>query len=439
MKKQGISALLVLLLLLLIPATASADVIYPAPGELVVGVEVDHLLATLDPEGSFWTDPALLPEGLHVDTVESEEGIQVYLRGVPTTPGSYDLVFNYSGTDSICTINVIEQNIPEPTLQSVSVETLPEKTEYEAGDVLDATGLSIRVQLSNGESYVVTEGFALYPTRLEDAGTRSIEVNYEGLLCYFQVEVAEPPEVIEGIGVLSLPVKVVYDVGDVLDASGLGVRVYTNHGTRDVYTDLLCLPTLLDTPGQQMITVYYGEKTCTFSVQVLEEEAPASIAVYRLPSKLDYQLGEALDTSGLVLIETSNRDNPSYLETGYACSPTQLEETGQQEITVSVGELHCSYYVTVRDELPVTPAQQPEKSEPIQIPVVPAAPTVMPQPELIPDRTEGGAAQSGRLLAVAIVGAALLALLVLAGYLLFINREERRYFADSVKDLFRRR
>ena len=111
------------------------------------------------------------------------------------------------------------------------METLPEKTEYEAGDVLDPTGLSIRVQLSNGESYVVTEGFALYPTRLEDAGTRSIEVNYEGLLCYFQVEVAEPPEVIEGIGVLSLPVKVVYDVGDMLDASGLGIRVYTNKGT----------------------------------------------------------------------------------------------------------------------------------------------------------------------------------------------------------------
>ena len=193
MKKQGISALLVLLLLIFIPVTASADVIYPAPGELVVGVEVDHLLATLDPEGSFWTDPALLPEGLYVDTVESEGAIQVYLRGVPTKAGSYDLVFNYSGTDSICTINVIEQIIPAPTLQSVSVETLPEKTEYVAGDVLDPTGLSIRVTLSNGESYLVTEGFALYPTRLEDAGTRSIEVNYEGLLCYFQVEVAPPP------------------------------------------------------------------------------------------------------------------------------------------------------------------------------------------------------------------------------------------------------
>ena len=38
-----------------------------------------------------------------------------------------------------------------------------------------------------------------------------------------------------------------------------------------------------------------------------------------------------------------------------------------------------------------------------------------------------------------IISAALVALLVLAAYLLFINREERRYFADSVKDLFRRR
>lgn len=439
MKKQGISALLVLLLLLLIPATASADVIYPAPGELFVGEEVNHLLATLDPEGSFWTDPALLPEGLYVETEESEGAIQVYLRGVPTQPGSYDLVFNYSGTDSICTIVVLEQNLPEPTLQSVSVETLPEKTEYVAGDVLEPTGLSIRVTLSNGESYLVTEGFALYPTRLEDAGTRSIEVNYEGLLCYFQVEVAEAPEVIEGIGVLSLPVKVVYDVGDVLDASGLGIRVYTNNGTRDAYDELLCLPTLLDTPGQQVITVYYREKTCTFTVQVLEAEAPAGIAVYRLPDKLDYHVGEQLDTSGLVLVETSSRDDIKYLDQGYLCAPSQLEQLGQQEITVTVGDLHCSYFVTVRPDAPAAPAQQPENNEPVSIPVVPAAPSVVPQQDLLPDRTGGEAAQSGRLLAVVIVGAALVALLVLAAYLLFINREERRYFTDSVKDLFRRR
>ena len=104
-----------------------------------------------------------------------------------------------------------------------------------------------------------------------------------------------------------------------------------------------------------------------------------------------------------------------------------------------MGDLHCSYFVTVRPDAPAAPAQQPENNEPVSIPVVPAAPSVVPQQDLLPDRTGGEAAQSGRLLAVVIVGAALVALLVLAAYLLFINREERRYFADSVKDLFRRR
>ena len=224
-----------------------------------------------------------------------------------------------------------------------------------------------------------------------------------------------------------------------LGASGLGIRVYTNHGPRDAYDELLCLPTLLDTPGLQVITVYYREKTCTFTVQVLEAEAPAGIAVYRLPDKLDYHVGEQLDTSGLVLVETSSRDDIKYLDQGYLCAPSQLEQLGQQEITVTVGDLHCSYFVTVRPDAPAAPAQQPEKSEPNPLPVVPAAPTVLPQQDLIPDRTGEETAQSGKLLAVAIVGAALVALLVLAAYLLFINREERRYFADSVKDLFRRR
>ena len=77
MKKQWISAALVLLLMLLIPVVACADVIYPAPEDFVVGEEVDHLLATLDPGGTAWTDPTLLPPGLRLETVETEVGVNV--------------------------------------------------------------------------------------------------------------------------------------------------------------------------------------------------------------------------------------------------------------------------------------------------------------------------------------------------------------------------
>ena len=71
MKQKGLAALLVLLLILCIPGTAWADVIYPAPGAFTVGEEVNHLLATLDPGSTAWIDPAQLPEGLYLDTVSS--------------------------------------------------------------------------------------------------------------------------------------------------------------------------------------------------------------------------------------------------------------------------------------------------------------------------------------------------------------------------------
>lgn len=439
MKKQWISALLVLLLMLLIPVTASADVIYPAPGAFPVGEEVNHLLASLDPGATVSYDAAMLPEGLYIQNVESADGIKVYLLGVPTVPGSYDLLINYNGTESICTIHIVEKEVPKPTPVAIHVETLPELTHYTAGDVLQSEGLSIRVELDNGESYTVSEGFALYPTRLDQAGIRTIEVNYEGLLCYFDVDVAQASEVIEGIGVLTLPDKVIYDVGEELDTTGLSIRVYTNNGTRDEYSGLVCAPMELSMPGEQLITVYYEDHICTFTVHVLEEEAPTSIAVYRLPSKLEYQLGDVLDTAGLILVETSNRDNPSFLEEGFTCEPVLMDEIGQQEITVSVGELHCSYYVTVRVASPpvLDPNLDPEAES-----VKPAAPTaqvIVPQKDLLPDVTQEQPAQSGRLLVGVIAAAALLALLVLATYLFLINRGEGRYVADSVKDLFRRR
>ena len=433
MKKQWISTVLMLLLMLLIPVMACADVIYPAPEDFVVGEEVDHLLATLDPGGTVWTDPELLPAGLRLETEEVEEGLNVYLRGFPAVPGTYDLIIRYNGEDSICTVNIVPGQGAEPTPVSVSVETPPLQTEYTVGDVLNQEGLSLRVEMSDGSSRLVNEGFALYPVHLEQAGRRMIEVNYEGLLCFFEVEIAPGPEEIEGIGVLKLPNKTVYEVGDELDPSGLVIRVYTNNGTRDEIDHLLCSPTLLTEPGEQEITVSYGEKTCTFSVRVMEEEAPASIAVYRRPDKLDYTVGDTLDPSGLILVETSTRNKQELFEDGFTCEPTVLEQEGSQEITVHRGGLECSFQVNVR------PAPVLDPPSPAVKPGEPGAPALQPGGELLPQRGPGGESQSGRLLVIVIVGAAFLALLILGIYVFTMNRSSRADYADSVRDLFRRR
>ena len=435
MKKQWISAALILLLMLLIPVSANADVIYPAPDALVVDEPVDYLLATLDPGSTVWTDPGLMPAGMYLETAEREDGVDVYLRGTHTTPGDYDLLIRYNEAESICTIHIVPDETEEPTVVAVSVETLPDRTAYTAGDILDPQGLSLRLELSDGNTMLVTEGYELYPTRLEQAGTRSIEVNYQGLLCYFEVEVEPAPEVIEGIGVLALPVKVTYRVGDTLDPSGLMIRVYTNNGTRDVITDLFCEPTLLTQAGSQEITVTYQEKTCTFSVQVLGDETPAGLAVYRLPSKLDYAVGDTLNTEGLVLVETDSGGETSYLEEGFTCEPTLLETPGRQDITVRFGQLQCSFQVTVN--LPeALPSAQPES--PQILPAEPSPITIQPGTDPQPHRA-GPDTQSGSFLVAVILVAALMALVILGVYGLVMNRSGREYYADSIRDLFRRK
>ncbi len=499
MKRKGLSALLVLLLMLLIPVTASADVIYPAPDAFTVGVEVNHLLATLDPGGTVSTDEARLPDGLRLETEADADGVNVYLRGFPTTPGIYDLLIRYNEIDSLCTVTILPGESPEPVPVALSVETLPRIVAYTAGETLDPDGLSLKVEMSDSSHYLVTEGYELDPTLLEETGTQSITVSYDGLICSFDVDVSPVKELIKNIAVQRLPEKMVYRVGDQLDPAGLMIRVYTETGYRDEYSHLLCAPTLLTEPGQQEITVSYMNESCVFSVQVLAEENPASIAVFHLPNKLEYHVGDRLDSRGLVLIETGTGE-PRYVEKGFVCSPSRLTNVGKQEITVRFGELRCSFQVTVLASAPVpkpsvspipaaepsssplptsdprlsptedpipepepTPELEPEPTpepspEPAPEPSFDPAPEPSPEPTPEPEPTEtpvpepieaadvpsgerispaGPARQlrSGTKIVIVVLAAALVTLAVVSVYVFYINRSTREYFTD----LFRKK
>ena len=432
--------MLILLLFLFPAATASADVIYPAPEDLTVGVEVDHLLATLDPGGTVWTDPELMPEGLRLETEEQNYGVEVYLRGVPEVAGTFDLIISYSGSNSICKLRILPAETPSPTLLSVAVETEPLRTQYVAGDTLDPAGLSLRAEWSDGSSTVLSEGYSLYPTRLENAGSQRIEVNLAGKLCFFSVDVEPAPETIEGIGVLTLPTKVVYELGERLEPQGLSIRVYTNNGTRDVMDEELdCSPMELDQAGSQTITVRYGEKTCSFTVQVLEEETAVSMAVFRLPSRMDYTQGDELDPTGLILVVTGSRSSVEYLDEGYTCEPKVLNQPGAQEITVRFGELECRFHVNVKAASVPAATTPPPTAAPTYNPSTPAPTSarVTAPPQIIPTpmpEEQGG----GSLFAVIFV-AALAALVVLGVYVFAMNRGGSAFFTETFRELFRRR
>ena len=126
---------------------------------------------------------------------------------------------------------------------------------------INATAASATRTLASGKwSYVVTkEGYLPAKGTLTVVGGEDQAVNVELPL-------------VTAIQVKTLPKKTVYTEGDTLEAAGLVVQAVTKRGTSALTSDQYTLsPTLLETVGQQTITVTFGQLTTTFEVTVRED------------------------------------------------------------------------------------------------------------------------------------------------------------------------
>ena len=120
---------------------------------------------------------------------------------------------------------------------------------------INATAASASRTLASGEwSYVVTkEGYLPAKGTLTVVGGEDQAVNVELPL-------------VTAIQVKTLPKKTVYTEGDTLNTAGLVVQAVTKRGTSALTSDQYTLsPTLLETVGQQTITVTFGQLTTTFA------------------------------------------------------------------------------------------------------------------------------------------------------------------------------
>ena len=341
----------------------------------------------------------------------------------------YCVVTNTNNGYALSTASpAIAVTVSENSIVSVSLLSIPYNTSYTVGDAIDTAGLQLAVTYSDGSVQYLSQGFAITPVQVSIPGTQPIVVDYQGYSCTFYVTVQEQADSIDGISVLTLPYKIRYTVGETLDTSGLTVRAYTARGTLDVGAgEVTCSPTALYSLGEQNITVFYGDKSCTFTVTVEEAEHPVSLVVATMPNKTTYTVGESLEITGLTLRQISSRQNSETIYSGFTCFPTQLNTVGRQEITVSYGGLSARFTVTVTEAFAaVTPS-----------PVVTPAPTAQPQtqPTAVPSsmpvpssspvaRSSHSAHQSnlGRSLIGVIVLAAVVALVILAIYVHLLNR-----------------
>lgn len=104
--------------------------------------------------------------------------------------GEWDDVNNYQNCRQkvgfICEYDKTQNPV---TVSSIAVNAMPTKTTYTVGETFSSSGLSIKVNMSDGTSNIVTSGFTVSTPDMSTAGTKTVTVTYQGKTATFPITV----------------------------------------------------------------------------------------------------------------------------------------------------------------------------------------------------------------------------------------------------------
>ena len=353
------------------------------PGPPTVWAEKTNLLPNEQVRLNFWSERAkrywvgIYKDGNLIHDAYTEFG---YYDIAFTTPGDYnvtvsaDNLYGYKASY----IHFTVRN-PETTVSSISIQSKPTKTVYTVGEKFDASGLAVKVTMSDGTTKTITSGFTLSNPDMSTAGTKTVTVTYSGKTASFTITVNNPPATVSSIAIQSKPTKTVYTVGEKFDASGLAVKVTMSDGTAKTITSGFTLSNPdMSTAGTKTVTVSYSGKTTSFTITVNNPPATvSSIAIQSKPTKTVYTVGEKFDASGLKIKVTMSDGTAKIITSGFTLSNPDMSKAGTKSVTVTYSGKTTSFTITVKAAEPsantgalrlITPASA-RVGQRVQIPV----------------------------------------------------------------------
>lgn len=178
-----------------------------------------------------------------------------------STAGEKSVLVTYRSTSTEMKLSVRE-------ISSVSIESVPKKTEYFVGEDLDLDGLKLKISYSAGPDETRDSGYTLIgATRLDTEGTHTVEIEFAGKKVNFTVTVKKATAV--SARLTSLPTKTDYMVGDKFDGTGAAFTVTYTDGTTKTVTDGISFSGFSSTAkGEKTVTAKWGDFTEKFTVNV---------------------------------------------------------------------------------------------------------------------------------------------------------------------------
>lgn len=194
------------------------------------------------------------------------------------------------------------------TLTGISVTTNPTKMSYEAGEVIDYSGLVVTASYSDGSTAVVTSSCTITPRagKLFDPDTDSTaEISYIEDGEEFTATLMLTDVYLVGIEVTSYPTKTAYKHDERIRYAGMVVTAsYSDGSTEDVTSKCRISPPAgkrFDEETDSTVTISYGGSECTLALTLITVVA---IQVTRSPDKIGYKTGEQIYYGGIIITAT---------------------------------------------------------------------------------------------------------------------------------------
>ena len=245
-------------------------------------------------------------------------------------------------------------------ISSVTIDAMPSKTSYYDGEQLDTAGLRLLVWYNDGTYERVTTGFTAEPAtvRYNNSGMVDAIVRYQGYSMTLPLTVRQRQErKISSVTIDTLPRKTAYNDGDRLDTTGLQLLVKYSDGSYErISSGFTAGPTVIkyNNTSTANVAVRYQGYTATYQISVRSSQQAVSDQVQRIeilssPRKTSYTVGEALDTTGLMIRVYSYDGRYLDIGEGFECSPTRFNGTGNQAVIVSFAGKTATFTVAVQE------------------------------------------------------------------------------------------
>ena len=153
-------------------------------------------VATKPTKTSYFVGDTLNTSGLTLTASYNNGSIKTVSSGFTCTPtklstaGTQKITVQYGGKSTSFNVSV-----KTPEVTGIYINTMPSKTTYYLGEHLDTTGLTVAVSWSDGSTTIVQGSDSkldIYPTEMDQLGSRNINVFYGSKRTLFQVQVKDP-------------------------------------------------------------------------------------------------------------------------------------------------------------------------------------------------------------------------------------------------------